>query len=426
MPNKNNKIKKGKKGVMQNVNDVVVSSVQNTKGTEEKMGIQKKGDHYVVSVWDGKSRYENGRKKYIREEVSSKKVAEKRENELMDAIKAMHQDILHLNKQEEKNNELFSAAYDKWQDEKSFGIAETTWRRYENIFDKHILPYFGKLTIDQITPEVVESYFKYERAKEKKLSETTLTQHYIILNDLLKSLGSNAAEDIKMKPVANDKEIICIKEPYELREFVDSFKKSILYLPVFIAANTGMRLSEIAGLKWMDADLKNGYINVNRSLHHEKKGEWYVKDPKRRSRRAIKVGPNVIKELEDVKNKRGAKSGDFICVNTQGNPLNKNTVSPAFIRMAMRNGYVDLNFKSLRHSHATILIMIYKVPIKTVSRRLGHKDIITTLSIYTGIIQEMDELAANAMDDIWADTIDVKEVNKHEEKQNDTDLTRQT
>ena len=53
----------------------------------------------------------------------------------------------------------------------------------------------------------------------------------------------------------------------------------------------------------------------------------------------------------------------------------------------------------IRHTHATILLS-QGVDIKTISERLGHADIQTTLNIYADVLKELDEQSANKIDNL--------------------------
>ena len=53
----------------------------------------------------------------------------------------------------------------------------------------------------------------------------------------------------------------------------------------------------------------------------------------------------------------------------------------------------------MRHTHASILL--YKgVDVKTISERLGHSDILTTLNTYTHIIAEQNQRVSDILDDL--------------------------
>ena len=361
-------------------------------------------DKYEVAVPVG--RYDNGRIKYKRELADTEKEAGKRERELLEEIRDA---VLRLQpKQLPRSSKLFKKAVYEWLESKKSEVRLKTFERYKLISDLHLIPHLGEKMVCDITEDDVRKYFK-----ASPNCGTTLRQHYVILDNVLRMEGIDLLENIE-RPKKNDKTINCIKNPYELADFVMTFKDTVMFLPVYIAANTGMRFSEVAGLKWKDVDLDNGYISVNRSLHWEKDKEtgkryWYVEEcgKTKGSKRTIKINQYDIDILKEAREKQNGKYGDFICLDTRGLPVAKDTHGSGFRRSARCRGY-DISFHSLRHSHATLLILIYKVPIKTVSRRLGHSDISVTLMIYTGIIQEQDELAASAMEDAFSHVLGTK------------------
>ena len=64
-----------------------------------------------------------------------------------------------------------------------------------------------------------------------------------------------------------------------------------------------------------------------------------------------------------------------------------------------KNKIKKIRFHDIRHTHATLLL--YKgVDVKTISERLGHADIQTTLNIYADVLKELDIKAANKLDEI--------------------------
>ena len=59
-----------------------------------------------------------------------------------------------------------------------------------------------------------------------------------------------------------------------------------------------------------------------------------------------------------------------------------------------------IRLHDLRHTHASILLA-HNVDIATVSHRLGHEKVTTTLSIYTHFVPNKDYTAANLLDSLW-------------------------
>ena len=59
-----------------------------------------------------------------------------------------------------------------------------------------------------------------------------------------------------------------------------------------------------------------------------------------------------------------------------------------------------IRLHDLRHTHASILLA-HNVDIATVSHRLGHEKVTTTLSIYTHFVPNKDFMAADLLDTLW-------------------------
>lgn len=58
-----------------------------------------------------------------------------------------------------------------------------------------------------------------------------------------------------------------------------------------------------------------------------------------------------------------------------------------------------IRFHDLRHSHATYLLSA-GVPIKVISERLGHSSTRVTQDIYSHVLPQMQEAAADKIDDL--------------------------
>jgi integrase len=61
-------------------------------------------------------------------------------------------------------------------------------------------------------------------------------------------------------------------------------------------------------------------------------------------------------------------------------------------------GLPHLTLHGLRHALATLLLLA-KVHSKVVSERLGHSNINVTMDIYSHVMPEMDEAAAQTLDE---------------------------
>jgi integrase len=68
------------------------------------------------------------------------------------------------------------------------------------------------------------------------------------------------------------------------------------------------------------------------------------------------------------------KDDDLMFADLNGEPINPNTATPTFKKIAKRAGF-NLRFHDLRHTHATLMLKSGVHP-KIVSERLGHATVV--------------------------------------------------
>jgi integrase len=74
----------------------------------------------------------------------------------------------------------------------------------------------------------------------------------------------------------------------------------------------------------------------------------------------------------------------------------------SFKQLAANAGFPpEMRFHDLRHTAATLLLS-RGVNVKVVSEMLGHADIAITLRIYAHVIPNMQQVAADVMDSMFA------------------------
>jgi integrase len=71
-----------------------------------------------------------------------------------------------------------------------------------------------------------------------------------------------------------------------------------------------------------------------------------------------------------------------------------------FSRILKKAGLPHMRFHDLRHTAATLLLVRGINP-KVVSEMLGHSQISITLDVYSHVTPHMQELAAQAMDEVF-------------------------
>jgi integrase len=174
---------------------------------------------------------------------------------------------------------------------------------------------------------------------------------------------------------------------------------------LIVAAFTGLRASELRGLRWADVDLKRSELHV-----HQRADRWgKIGDPKSESSaRTIPIGPFVVNTFRTWKLQ--SPKSDLVFANGSGNVENhSNIIQRGFWPTQIAAGVVDHEGKpkytglhALRHFYASWCINRradggLELPIKMVQERLGHSSIVMTSDRYGHLFPSRDdgaELAA--------------------------------
>ena len=182
------------------------------------------------------------------------------------------------------------------------------------------------------------------------------------------------------------------------------------YHPLFqLALTTGMRISELLGLKWEDLDWDRQTVKVKRQLKRDPESGFYFALPKTKAgKRTIALGLETISILrnhhqEQFQQRMNFSSErleiDLIFTEEDGSPLRYRKLNRRFKELLEDAGLPDIRFHDLRHTAATQML-INGVDILTVSKRLGHSKSSITLDTYGHMIPGVQEKAASIMDEI--------------------------
>ncbi|WP_332237884.1 tyrosine-type recombinase/integrase [Sporolactobacillus sp. KGMB 08714] len=161
---------------------------------------------------------------------------------------------------------------------------------------------------------------------------------------------------------------------------------------------TGCRFSEILGMTWDCINFKKHTARVNKTWDYQDTNDFG--DTKNdASMRVISIDGKTCEILEQLKaaqtNKAvetGLRNIHNLCfVNDKMELVSNNAVNKCLKSLCAKLGIQEITCHSLRHTHASMLL--YKgINIKYISRRLGHKSIITTLDTYSHIIDELQQV----------------------------------
>lgn len=161
------------------------------------------------------------------------------------------------------------------------------------------------------------------------------------------------------------------------------------YPLILFAVSTGMRRGEILGLRKACVDMEKGMVDIRAQVQNN------TADLPLKSKRAYRK-IYVDKAVLELVMANSDPESEFVFANRRTHShLSMNTVTHSFLRfMRFYNNrpFPTFSLHNLRHYHATRLITA-GIDIKSVSRRLGHSDVTTTLERYAHWLPEVDNAA---------------------------------
>lgn len=304
------------------------------------------------------------------------------------------------------------------------GLERSTINQRKNHLYNHIKPLIGSTLLSKLTLPTVRDFEDQLRkaGRSPAMTKKIITSLGSILSDANeRGLATrNPVRDIRSGRKGRERRAekrqkrrlevgVDIPSRDEIKALVvvtDAHWRPLLVTAIF----TGMRSSELRGLRWQDVDLKRGEIRVRQRVDQFRK----VGPPKSEAGvRTIPVPPLVINALKELKLKQGNKQG-LVFANPDGESRSHSNVvtkglQPAMVRagVTVDSGEVDNNgepiFKAkytglhaLRHFYASWLINRKEdgglgLPAKVVQERLGHASIVMTMDVYGHLFPRDDD-----------------------------------
>ena len=379
-----------------------------------RKGEVQRADGYYIYRWttrDGK-----------RHSVTTRTLEELREKEeeiirdKCDGIKA------------DAKNVTVNDMYELWRTMKR-GVKDNTFQNYCYMYTMFVQPEIGQFRIQTLKKSDIKRFYNM-LVEERVLKISTVDNVHTVLHQVLTAavedgymrmnVSDNVLKELKqaLNIGAGRRRALTMPEQELFLEYLNSEKNRYFHwYPIFaVMIGTGMRVGEITGLRWCDIDLEEGIIEVNHTLvyyDHAKDGCYFnVHTPKTEAGRRRIPMLDYVKEafqmerryqdFNDLKCKVTVDGyTDFIFINRFGSVQHQGTLNKALRRIirdcnedqlarGMKEPVLLPKFSchSLRHTFTTRLVE-EGVNIKVVQDVLGHKDVATTLNIYTDVTKEL-------------------------------------
>lgn len=306
----------------------------------------------------------------------------------------------------------------------AMNVRPSTLSSYRTMIKYHITPKIGSVKLQDLNPAILDRWMR--KLASEGLAYKTLKLILAILRQTLNYavypsdlIQSNPALYIKIPRIAPknlvERKII---SPQEFDKLMEHFPEGhIMHIPTLLLYYTGMRVAEVAGLRWQDIDLKNLTISVNQQIRYMSREKKYcVTPPKTNSSiRTFTIDAALARELAKWK-KAQAKNEmaqgslyvyvyaendgtlhnitksihadaemerlDLVCTKENGRSYPVDSIRKAL----SARGY---NSHSFRHTHATLLVEA-GATLKGVANRLGQATTQMTENVYTHVTKKMD------------------------------------
>jgi integrase len=289
------------------------------------------------------------------------------------------------------------------------GCERTTIQGYCAYVDLHILPRIGRLKLGHLTSAKVEAFRDDLLANHSRdLARKVLAS----LKSLLKAAKhAHIAADVTIKKGTRERKLepgIDIPTPAEFKRLIEAAKDDLRHRTLLLtAALTGLRASELRGLRWSDVDLKGGEVHVRQRADRFNA----IGAPKTNSSaRTVPLAPDVTSALKEWKLACPKGDLDLVFPSSTGRIQHHKNILRSLEPVIVAAHVVDKAGKpkyalhAFRHFFASWCINRKaaggrELPPKDVQTLLGHSSIVMTLDRYGHMFphrDDRDELALSA------------------------------
>ena len=298
---------------------------------------------------------------------------------------------------------------ERWVENHVVNLSATAQRGYRGSLRDHILPVIGHLKVDDVTDLDIEKMIARSRntrfdGKKAKPSSSSVGKHFDVCRNMFNYAVNSRSIPIQINPCQKgmrppdayfEGNII---QQHQLETFVNLIKDSRHVVSYWLGLSTGIRRSEILGLRVKDVVPELAELSIVKKLVYVKErnepGVYIHEEVKKNRRmgqgiRTIGIDPNLSLLLKDYLEEKTLERIEFGLRPVDGDDLlfpgtiegdqstaymNPDSWSDEF-RKRIRGSEFEGKIRphDMRHTHATLLYWKTK-DITLVQRRLGHHD----------------------------------------------------
>jgi integrase len=297
-----------------------------------------------------------------------------------------------------------------WLESKTLSIRPSTLKGYRGTVRRDILPYLGKVRLQQIQPIHLKQLYAWlkENGKGPRMIQLAhVILHAALHQAVLEGILVRNPADAVQHPHVDQAEFQIFTEE-QTHQFLIAAAGSPYETLYYVALATSMRKGELLGLKWIDLDPSKETLFVWRQLQ-QIDGEFYLLPPKTKpGRRQIRLGHETLKRLEAHRARQELakaaagdrwQENDLIFASSVGTFLDQSKVSRELKKVLVKAGLQSIRFHDLRHTSISFLLDM-GMPVNTVQQRSGHSKPSVTTDIYGHPMTRSEDEAAEKIEEM--------------------------
>jgi integrase len=279
---------------------------------------------------------------------------------------------------------------------------------YERALRTHVLPVFGEQPIAFIEQVDVRRFMAEKQASG--LAPKSLQKIRLVFRQVLElargsgAIKTNPCDGVRLPRAVQAEPIFLSAEHVEVLAHATRPPYDVL---VRVAAATGLRPSELCGLRVGRLNLLKGTLEVAEALTVVD-GKVEVGPTKSYARRTVGLPRSICDDLtahlavRTADEARPLQPRDFVFTAPKGGPLRRDLLYKRFFQPAVRRAGLPagLRLHDLRHTCASLLVQLGAHP-KAIQERLGHSSITVTMDVYGHLFPSVAEALTERLDDVF-------------------------
>ena len=296
-----------------------------------------------------------------------------------------------------QNRLKFNEVAGQWLEISGMRVKESSYIKYRNILENHLLPELGECAAEELTTERISAYARKILAegridRQGGLSEKSVRDIMIVLKGICRQAEQMDLEVpcrfdmIKFRRNTCEVRVLDKRERITLEEFLfqdNDLKKTGILISLFM----GLRLGEVCALKKRNILREEEILCVRSTMQRIQdpsqpsghKTKVIVTPPKSRSAvRDIPIPEFMLKRFGPID---GMSDDAYILTGSEEKFIEPRTLENVFKRCLKKCSMPEVNYHVLRHTFATRCIEA-GIDAKSLSEILGHANVNITLNQY--------------------------------------------